>query len=57
VYLFDNIGFDLSLNEKPTDVNGTFMLDLNGTFMLEDPQTLDMKYALLSDKKIGLEDF
>jgi len=39
VYIADNIGLDLSLNEKPNDVNGTFMLDLNGTFMLEDPKT------------------
>lgn len=37
LYIADNIGFDFSLNEKPADVNGTFMLDLNATFLLEDP--------------------
>lgn len=37
IYIADNIGFDMSLSEKPSDINGTFMLDLNGTFLLEDP--------------------
>lgn len=40
MYLADDVGFDISLNEKPTDLNGTFMIDLNGTIMIEDPQTL-----------------
>jgi len=57
VYIADKIGLDLSLNEKPNDVNGTYMLDLNGTFMLEDPQTNERNYAALSGKRIGLADF
>ena len=36
VYLADNIGFDFSLDQKPTDKKDTFLLDLNGTFMTQD---------------------
>lgn len=57
VYLADNIGLDISLNEKPTDLNGTFMLDLNGTFLVEDPQSLERTYAAPAGRKIELEDF
>ena len=57
VYLADNLGLDISLNEKPNDVNGTFMIDLNGTFMLEDPQTLERTYAEAAGKRFSFTEF
>lgn len=57
IYIGDQIGLDLSLNEKPTDLNGTFMIDLNGTFLLEDPKTMQRNYAADIGQKINLTDF
>ena len=55
VYLADQIGFDVSLNEKPNDTNGTFMMDFNGTFLIEDEQTGLRNYAANSGARINLE--
>jgi len=57
VYLADHIGLDISLNEKPNDVNGTFMIVLNGTFMLEDPQTLERTYAGAAGESLSFTEF
>ena len=57
VYLADDIGFDFSLNEKPNDLNGTFMLDLNGTFFIEDPKTHERKYAASAGHSLSFDEF